>query len=229
MKFFSTDQSYNEMIADYTKIDGVVAIGFFAICMLFLHLAGQILIRFNLDVAVPFVLATIALVFVIIRIHKQGIKTIGITKSHLLRSSLVGLVLSAPFVVFAVIPRISAITQQIQPLDVLYSIFFYLVIVSFGEEIVFRGYIQPRLHGLIWHNFSAIIVGGVMFSLMHIPFQAALYYFHHEQPWLGWANPMQWLVWIGMHVVFNAIYRKYNSLAGPVILHFFVNFTIVFF
>ncbi|MCL2855787.1 MAG: CPBP family intramembrane metalloprotease [Defluviitaleaceae bacterium] len=226
-KLFSTDESYKQMIKKYNKVDGFLVFAFFALYLILLYLTGQVLIHFNMLITAPFGITTAVLVFVLVRIRKQTLKTIGITKSNFLRSSLVGLVLSMPLIIFNVVPEIIAISQPIQPFDVLYSVFFYLIVISFSEEIIFRGYIQPRLHGLIKYDFLAIAAGGIMFSAMHIPFQAALYYFQNGKFWPSWITPIQLLLWFGWHVVFNIIYRKYNSLAGPVILHFFMNFTII--
>jgi len=53
-----------------------------------------------------------------------------------------------------------------------------------------------------------------------------LHYISHGTWWPGWITPTQMLLWVGWHVVFNALYRKFNSLAAPVILHFIMNFNI---
>jgi len=226
-RIFSTNESYKQMVISYNKTDGVLAICFFVTCMVLLYLTGWVLVQFDVLLNSIYGLVTIFLALMLVRGRKQSVQTVGITKANIFRSSLVGIILSVPFVIFAVIPRLTEITHPIQPLYVLYSIFFYLIVVSFGEEVVYRGYIQPRLHGLIKNNFLAVALGGIMFSIMHIPFQSALYYFHNGQLWPSWITPLQLLLWFGWHIVFNEIYRKYNSLAGPVILHFFMNFTIV--
>ena len=224
---FSANESYKLMVNNYKKTDGILAIFFFVFHMILLYLTGWVLVQFDVLLNSIFGLVTICLVFLLIRGRKQSVQTVGITRTHILRSSLVGLILSLPFIAFTVIPRITATIHAIQLFNVLYSIFFYLIVISFGEEVVYRGYIQPRLHGLIKNNFLAVILGGTMFSIMHIPFQSALYYFHNGQLWPSWITPLQLLLWFGWHIVFNAIYRKYNSLAGSVILHFFMNFTII--
>jgi len=224
---FWTDENYEQITAGFGRRDGIFALCFFALCMILMSMTGWVLVSFGLLLNSFFGLATICLVFVMVRMRKQSIQTVGITRAKLLRSSVVGLVLSAPLVIFAVMPRIMAVDGHIQPAHVLYSVFFYLVVVSFGEEIVFRGYIQSRLHGLIKNSFFAVAIGGIMFSAMHIPFQSAVYYFQNGQRWPGWITPLQLLIWVGMHVVFNALHRKYNCLAAPTILHFFMNFTII--
>jgi len=57
-------------------------------------------------------------------------------------------------------------------------------------------------------------------------FYMALHFYSTGVHWLSWIAPGQLLIWFGWHVVINIMYSKYNSLAGPVIFHFFVNFGI---
>jgi len=220
-----TIDRYKEMLINYNKVDGFLAIGFFIVYMFILFLAGQAMLRFNVFLGVPISLLASALVFVMIYFRKQSTKTVGITKSNLARSSLLGLVCSAPLIIFSVIPDFTEVSRPIQTFDVLYSIFFYLVIVSFNEEIVFRGYIQPRLYSLIKADYLAIFTGGVMFAAVHIPFQSAMYYYQHGAH--RRISFVQMFLFIGVHIIVNAMYRKYNSLAAPVIFHFFWNFSII--
>jgi len=229
IKIFSPDEAgenYNVMLKNYRKTDGLLAISLFIIQLILFYITGLVLIHYNLYLGVPCTLIVIALMFVLIRTRQQSIKSVGITKTNLPGSSFIGFILSIPFFILGVLPKLSALARPILPVDIIYSVFFYLVVISFSEEVFFRGYIQTRLHGLIKYKWPAIFAGGVMFSVMHVPFQAALYYYQTGMPWSDWIEPSRLLVLVGMHVALNLLYRKYNSLAGPVILHFFVNFTI---
>jgi len=223
-KTSSADYIYDEMAQGYIKLDGLIAIAFFTIKIVAFYIAGWALNNARLYLGVPISLALLALVFVILRIKKQGLATIGLTSANFGKSSLLGLSMSVPFIIRAA--KMFHV-EHFYSINFLYSVFFYLVVISFCEEVSFRGYIQTRLHGLIKSGPLAILVGGLMFATMHIPFQAAWAYFATGQTLMQWIEPLQLLLWIWNHIIFVIMYRRFNSLAGPVIFHFFVNFSII--
>jgi membrane protease YdiL (CAAX protease family) len=104
-----------------------------------------------------------------------------------------------------------------------WNFFYMLVIIALPEEIIFRGYIQTRLFGAIKSDIAASVIGGFLFMGMHIPFQL----FNRSGGNLAdffAANSLWLLTTFIMHVLFNFLYRKYNSLVSPTVCHFLVNF-----
>ena len=93
----------------------------------------------------------------------------------------------------------------------LYNIFYYFIVIALPEEVVFRGYIQTRIYGLIKQDILAIIVTGFLFYAMHLPFQI---------PVNGMQiNIINMAIMLVLHFVMNFLYKKYNSLTAPTIFH----------
>ena len=77
-------------------------------------------------------------------------------------------------------------------------------------------FIQTRLYGFFKSHFLAILVGSLLFSLMHLP------------PWiyngrLDINQPIEILIhvvrWSAFHFVFVGIFKKYYSIVPVFILH----------
>lgn len=221
-KFFSTDKKYQEELLQYSKIDAVIAIGFYAFYMGVYYWMGRLYAdqQIYLGVACNLLLAVGCLLLVMAR--RQKLSSVGLTVYKLKKAVSAGSVLGVAVIVFAhILPRVLAGTGLILNSRFLYQVFYYFVAIGFTEELIFRGYIQTRLYGLFQNDFAAIAVGAVMFSLMHIPFQmgmANMDFFEFLR------NNVIWLLLLlGWHVVFNFLYRKYNSIFTGTIFHGFLN------
>lgn len=102
------------------------------------------------------------------------------------------------------------------------GVIFFLLFVGFGEELLFRGYIQSRLNEAFGrpYQFSGInwgwgaVIASLLFGLMHLfaagfnPFLGQL----HLSPW--WAF---WNLFAGL--VYALIREKTGSIIAPAILH----------
>lgn len=72
---------------------------------------------------------------------------------------------------------------------------------GFGEEILFRGVIQPRLG--LW-------IAALMFGALHFPYRRLLL------PWSAFA--------LGMGVVMGLLTAGFGTLWPAIVLHFFINY-----
>jgi membrane protease YdiL (CAAX protease family) len=148
----------------------------------------------------------------LVLVRKQKLVSIGFTLKNIGKALLTGVVLGIIFSFFMnVLPNILAGGKIISVNQAIYNIFYYFIIISLSEEIIFRGYIQTRLYGLIKHDNLAVFVAGFLFYTMHLPFQMVV-------------NGMQidlinMVVIVAMHFVANGLYRRYNSLAAPTVFH----------
>jgi membrane protease YdiL (CAAX protease family) len=156
-------------------------------------------------------------------VRKQSLSSIGLTRCNAKKSLLSGGVLGSCFILINVITAILSGKELTDIGTLFYNVFYFFVIIGFTEEVVFRGYIQTRLYGILQSDTIAVIVGGVLFSLMHIPYKMSML----NMDLLSYlqSNYMILLFLILWHVVFNFLYRKYNSLLAPTIFHGFMDFS----
>ncbi len=211
-KFFTPNDTYKEMISHYTKIDGLLAVMMYVLLMFVYYIMGVILIQKQLYLGVPINLLLIVGCIILVLVRKQKLASIGFTLKNMRKSLITGLVLGVIFAFFMnFLPSLLAGDKMISADQVLYNIFYYFIIIALLEEVLVRGYIQTRIYGLIKNDNLAVMVTGIMFYTMHLPFQVPV-------------NGMQislinMAVMIAMHYMMNYIYRRYNSLVGPTVFH----------
>ncbi|MCL2415284.1 MAG: CPBP family intramembrane metalloprotease [Defluviitaleaceae bacterium] len=226
-KIISTDKTYENMLKNYTKADAFLAIGLFLFFILLISALIWVAMNYMINLSFFLFVMMIASTFIIMRIRKQKLNTVGITNVNFLKSLVLGVVCSIPVVIFVVIPRLAAIERPMPLNDIFILSFGFWFLVSFGEELFGRAFLQTRIYALIKSDFWAVFVGGLIFAILHIPGRILSYYSTHGESIHMPELVSNILVWIGAHVILNIMYRKYNSIVAPVILHFFLNFTIV--
>jgi membrane protease YdiL (CAAX protease family) len=215
------------MTAAYNGIDALWAVGVY-ICVIIVYSAAGYLSMISGSESYYFsVFANILLaatVFIALRIRKQRLSTAGFNLSRLKRSLMVGAVTGVILSLCAnIIPTLLSGGQWAGFDSTLWNFFYMLVIIAFVEELVFRGYIQTRLYGVIKSDIAAVTIGGFLFMGMHIPFQMfnrsdgnLIEFFEANYLWL--------LTTFVVHLLFNFLYRRYNSMISPTVCHFLVNF-----
>jgi membrane protease YdiL (CAAX protease family) len=127
---------------------------------------------------------------------------------------------------FLVMPAILLLSTKAG--NILLSIGYFYVLVAFGEEILFRGYIQSRLNeafgrpyqffGITWG--WGLIIASLIFGLWHVLNPSTV------NPFLGTYNLMWshglWTVFLGL--ILGLVREKTGSIVAPAILHGIVNF-----
>jgi hypothetical protein len=218
----------------YDVIDGI-----FSIFIILLQFFGYVilmnlyfLIRNSLyqlitQLIFPVIFLVIVIVYMLIR--KQKLSSIGITKKNFKKSLLLGLYFSLIYLVMFFINHliVGDINLNTDLVSVLYGALYFLFSVSIFEEIIYRGFINSRMQGLIKNRYVTIIVVSMLFSLLHLPFNSMFFigdlasYF---KQYLGYH-----IILCFLHVVFQYLYDKYHSLVGPCLTHFIYDFTIFLF
>lgn len=221
----ATDPTYQKMVGTYDKTDAVLAVGVYLSVLLLYLGAGYLLM--TVGSILPAILANIVLigiVLVCLRIRKQKLSTVGITLCSFKRSFIVGATIGLVLSICGnIVPTVLSGGQWAGAASMLWNFFYMLVVIAFMEELVFRGYIQTRLYGMIQSDALANVVGGLMFTGMHIPFQLFNRNGGNVVDFLT-SNALWLLSTFIMHLLFNFLYRKYNSLTAPTACHFLMNF-----
>jgi membrane protease YdiL (CAAX protease family) len=219
-------QEFETMVARYTKKDGVKALGVFIIVFSLCVIQG-ILYRAHLsETALTCVrylipLINVAVCFLFVIFSGESLGSIGLKRGHIRRSLLLGAlagVLTAGGVALAEVAftsmKISSLIPHLHP-----KTFPLLLIVAAEEEIVFRGYIQTRLYGLIRPRFQGAAADALLFLLIHYPVK----WVRLRALSLAVISPLYAVELILLHFACDYVYQKTNSLYGSMLLHLIYN------
>lgn len=112
-------------------------------------------------------------------------------------------------------------SQQVSLGNALSAFIFYIFFLGFGEELLFRGYIQSRLneawgrpyqfYGVNWG--WGLVIASVLFAMMHV-INAGGLVINSWQPEWWWGL---WTLFGGL--VFGFVREKTGSIVAPVLLH----------
>lgn len=217
---------YKEQISKYQKKDSFSAIALWFIVMVLYTAAGlwghRLFNSFVNSIITNIIAAAICLALV--RLKKEPLSSVGLRLSgkNLLPSLGFGLLLSLIALIFnfGILPALME-SWPLAPLgNLLINFVYQLIIIAFTEELIFRGYIQTRLYGLFKNNIAALLMGALLFSLMHVPFQLISG---------GRTFNLEFIIWLFillfMHLLFNLIYIRHHLLWGGVVFHAFHNIT----
>jgi membrane protease YdiL (CAAX protease family) len=212
---------------EYGSKDALFALILFIIEVLGLSLVGKLFLHkgdalteiYIVSVTGIFSMIFIGLVFLFCIIRRQKLVTIGFSKTQAKKSFILGILL---FGFVAILCSIRAIfSGSIIQTDInliIIRIIYYLIFISFMEELIFRAYIGTRFFGFFKNKKLSIAIVGIMFSLEHIPFymiisqvSLAAYISSHFFNFISLAI---------IHILFQWLYAKYNSIIAPTILHF---------
>ena len=165
----------NDIFENIEKKDSIIAVLFFLILFittfalfyivkvspLFSLIKEETNMRYNLLYGLIMDLPGLLGVLLILKYRKQHISTIGIRKKGTKSSILIGSILLLSVSVYF-IKNNGSIEQLI------YKTLFYIIFVGFYEELIFRGFLWPRLVvGL--GKVLGTIISGIFFGAMHIP------------------------------------------------------------
>lgn len=202
------------------KKDAIIAVVFFIIYFILSLILLRLLKNFILGMdsiieskegrrlIVGLILNSIPLliILIILKIRNQGTETIGIRKKGLLSSLGIGLG------VIAIITIVHIMTDKDSKV-ILMNLIFFVLAVGFGEEIVFRGFIWPRLvvgFGKVWGT----VISGMMFGAMHAPMKIII----NESPFIpAITNALGGGVVASL--IFIYIYTRNNNIVLPSFIH----------
>ena len=228
--------NFDDNVKEYNKVDGILAIAYLLYMVAFLVLSGLFLFRSSwgnqlfswiktipiskILLYIPFVLIEAGPVFIILKCRKQSLKSIGLKKEKILKCILLG-------VLFAVLPTLwnmSALKfgNLLNLPDALLTFVYLFFEIAFVEEVIFRGFIQTRIQGLIRSKWFSIILVGLMFSLMHIPFYAVEYNVSFAQRFQS--DILHLAICFLMHIYYVYLYTRDNNILAPVVAHALVDF-----
>ena len=198
------------------KSYGIIAIIYYCIYLLGLLLAG-ILYQKGFTSGMNIIYCALFAVGVLIAlILDKNICNLGFGKEKLQINLIISLMIVV--ITFIVIWVFSEFTFD----KLLKQMLYYLFYIAAIEEILFRGLIQNYLFGFKLNKYVIFIIGALLFSFMHIPFQM----FVHNNVSLHYlveALPNLIETFIG-HFVFCFIAYKCKDITIPIAVHYAYDF-----
>jgi len=208
---------YIKEVSFYQKKDAVIVFLFFICYLILITASGFANLLFGLSMLGSWLnLVAVAVCVVLILYRKERLSSIGFGRENLLGSLGIGLLCSViSIIVLAIVPLIN--NCAFAPVTHILSRFGYqLLFIAFAEEVLFRGYIQTRLYGMFKNEVSAILIGALLFAVMHLPVMLVL----NGVAWLFSISTLFLFVfWFSMHIIFNFVYRRTGSIFGVVLFH----------
>jgi len=237
-------EDYSRMHRYYNKVDGIFAVGVYAVSMLIFYVAAMIMQHQGTRLFVHASILSVIVVIIALVIRKEGPCTVGISLKGIWKSALLGLVTGAAFF-FAMrivlgaslferayggveIRRFLSIDRFFHVPETPFwewfpMVFLFIIITVVQQEILMRGYVQTRLNGLIKSEFFTTIVTGFLFVIFFMPMHTFLA--GESLTWVFLSSiPLKMLWMFALHCWLYLLYRTYNNLAGPIIFHIFFSF-----
>lgn len=221
--YFKQDSRYTTLLNAYNKLDGIIAVVYYVFLLIAYYVSGVIYAKSNIYLANQLSQVLVIFIILILIIRKQRIETIGFSKNNIKKSLILGVVSACVVFLINFIPNFLKGNELLPFSQLLSSFIFYLFVIALTEEIIFRGYIQTRIYGIIKKPSYAILLTAFMFMVMHIPFQMGIAQMDFTTFVAN--NYITLIFQFSWHIVFNFMYTKYNSIIAPTIFHTVMNWS----
>lgn len=214
---------YKSNLRKYDKRDGMKAVVVYCLimCSAFFHgwlytTNASVFVLNSSQIWIPLILATVFFCFFCR--SKENLRSIGINNDNIWNSIVLGfaggfLLLAIQTALFMVQGKSLSFTSS-QLLNWVIFIF-----AAFEEEVLFRGYIQTRLSGLINSQWIVGIINSVLFLSIHYPVR-----------WVVSGSisfdilPAVYIIsLLALHFFCDVVYKRTNCLWGAVMLHIIYN------
>ncbi|WP_343207910.1 type II CAAX endopeptidase family protein [Anaerolentibacter hominis] len=223
---WKSDEGYRKNTEQYSKKDGAMALILWGIMLLAYSLLAFLEMKFKavgdhiLLTGCIFNTALIGIAVIVLKWNKQTLNSVGLGGGKWKTSCIMGAILAV--IVFMMNCGQYLIQgKRLIPAGEITSLAVYYLLVAVCEELIFRGYIGTRIQGIIKIKWISVCVTGVLFVFMHFPYRIIAYGMSVQAIFTDNAG---WLIDLFViHIIWNFIYRKTNSLYGAIIPHWVSN------
>lgn len=227
---------------EFTKNDGVYAVLIFFYIIALSYLFGLFVYKSNMNkelvrffpnkqmykflIQLPVTVLELAPIFFILHLKNQPLKSIGINAKRLLRQIILGILFSVPLILIK-IPIGTNTLNHYSVFEYIWIFLYQFALIALVEEILFRGFIQTRMHGIIKNKIFSVIIVGIIFGIAHIPFQLIVYTGSIGDFLIQ--SSISIVFRASIHIYFNYIYERDNNILAPTITHAINNILVVIF
>lgn len=233
--------NFDESVKAFKTKDGIIAIIYYVYYMMIIYLFGLLMYKTNtyrglksfLNINndeyykflfyIPLTLLAVIPIIALIKMRKQSLRSVGLKSDKALKSIFLGFIFSLPLTIPSIIDAISQGKSIMNLTSLIWLFLYFLIEIAFVEEISFRGFIQTRIQGLIRSKWLSIIVVGIMFSVMHIPFQMI----RANVPLNVFIinDSIHLIVTCIIHIYLVYLYTRDNNIVSTSIAHTLIDFT----
>lgn len=217
---FEVPDSYRNLVNSFGKADAFMAIVLFLLYCIDMALSG-ILVNYVSANQITYIggltnLAFVGIVLFTLKIRKQGLYTIGLRKGNIKLSLIMGITLSVILFFCNCLSNIWFEKQSFIPVKEIMIYILYFFTVGLVEEVMFRGYIETRLHGYTKRIYLDVLLTGILFLLMHFPFRMVAYH----MSFLDLVTNVRYMMDLFItHLILSFIRMKSDSLYGAILPH----------
>ncbi|MDO4542308.1 MAG: type II CAAX endopeptidase family protein [Bacillota bacterium] len=219
MTFFRADEAYMENLRHRGRQDGFKALFLFGLYISLVFLLGYLyttsLPGAFLTAAGRFLdIVALGLAVAFLWLGHEKLKTIGINSNNPGKSLALGAIGGIALVAAVTVAEaIGSGRPRVEAASLVVTVTFVIGAVS--EEMVFRGYIQTRLVGLIKNSYLASALNAILFLSIHYPVKWVV-----SGEFSLWALPLTYVICLVLlHFLCDFVYRKTNCLWGSILLH----------
>lgn len=218
------DEQYLGNLGSYGKNDGIKAITAYVLIMMSAFFQGWL---YTTDVSVAILNSTqilIPLILIVIfigylSISKEKKDTIGISLNNIKQSIILGIIGGIVLLFLQTFLLCKVNGSEISILLPVLNNWIVFIVAAFEEEIIFRGYIQTRLSGLIKKQWITGIINALFFLSIHYPVR-----------WVAAGrvsifdlSGVYIISLLALHYFCDGVYKKTNCIWGSVVLHIIYN------
>lgn len=156
------------------------------------------------------------LALLIVILQGEGAEQLGFTKINLKTNARVsGLII-------VVVMGFALLYSDLPLHKLLQGAFYYLFTIAFVEELIFRGFLQNYFFGLRWSRKLIFLLGALLFSLIHLPFQMIIQQ-RLTLDYVLMAFPQLVFTFL-LHLFLCYVTAKRKDVLIPIALHFALNY-----
>ena len=151
-----------------------------------------------------------------LKVKHQTLESIGVTKKNLIFSLVIGITLSALWLTIGFSTSPESFLRAFS-LNTLYGLLYYTAI-GFGEEILFRGYLQHRCSTWLGAA-NGLVISSIIMAFAHLP----------QRVFALGLNPQQAIlssvVLLPISILLGLVFLKTQNVLGPAVLHTVFDFS----
>ena len=218
-QFIRPSERYTMLIGSFYKVDGYKALALSLIVFLSCHVAGRVYYLKQMNVSTLINILLPVLCIYLSKREGRSLEHLGFSMTEAPKAVCLGTVLGLLILVVDNIQNIMYMSQLRNLNQIIGDFVSRFIIISLGEEIVFRGYIQPRLYSIAPNYITAQAIGALLFTMFHLPYRAAVLNMTIFAL-LGEHGILQMIMVNAiLHIVFDFLHRKYNCIWANTLVH----------